>query len=150
MALVIPELLREALARPTAVFGEGVSGQGVLALLRRLGLPGVCYDERGVAFTAERAAAHRLVVFSPGFAADHAWHRLARERGLLCLGEMDFAALFWKGRAIAITGTNGKTTLTEFLTHALRQEWEQAHAVGNIGRPLARLVADTAGGTKAD
>lgn len=150
MPLVIPETLRDALTQPVAVFGSGVSGQGVLALLRGLGLPGVCYDERDVAFNADRATAHRLVVFSPGFPVNHPWLKMARDAGLDCLGEMDFAALFWKGRVIAITGTNGKTTLTEFLTHALRQEWETAHAVGNIGRPLARLVADTAGGTKDD
>lgn len=150
MPLVVPDLLRNALTKPVAVFGSGLSGQGVLALLRVLGLPGVCYDERDVVFKPEHLSAHRLVVFSPGFPIDHAWLKLAREGGLECLGEMDFAALFWKGRAVAITGTNGKTTLTEFITHALRQEWETAHAVGNIGRPLARLVADTAGGREDD
>lgn len=150
MPLVVPEPLRDALTKPVAVFGSGLSGQGVLALLRVLGLPGVCYDEREMMFTPAHLSAHRLVVFSPGFPADHAWLKLAREGGLECLGEMDFAALFWKGRVIAITGTNGKTTLTEFLTHALRQEWETAHAVGNIGRPFARLVADTAGGRGDD
>lgn len=150
MSLAIPAALRPALAQPVAVFGEGVSGQGVLALLRVLGLPGVTYDERGTGFTAERASGHALVVFSPGFAANHPWIQLAQAAGLECLGEIDFAVQFWKGRVIAITGTNGKTTLTEFLTHAQRQEWEVAHAVGNIGRPLARLVADTAGGTADD
>lgn len=150
MPLVVPDTLRPALTKPVAVFGSGLSGQGVLALLRVLGLPGVCYDERDVVFKPGDVSAHHLVVFSPGFPADHAWLQLARAGGLECLGEMDFAALFWKGRVIAITGTNGKTTLTEFLTHALRQEWESAHAVGNIGRPFARLVADTAGGREDD
>lgn len=150
MPLRIPEILRERLTKPVAVFGSGVSGQGVLALLRGLGLPGICYDERETKFQAEHLSAHGLVVFSPGFPPNHAWLQMARDADLDCLGEIDFASLFWKGRVIAITGTNGKTTLTEFLTHALRQEWETAHAVGNIGRPLARLVADTAGGTKDD
>ena len=35
------------------------------------------------------------------------------------ISEMDFAAMLWSGNIIAITGTNGKTTLTEFLKKAL-------------------------------
>jgi UDP-N-acetylmuramoylalanine--D-glutamate ligase len=62
------------------------------------------------------------------------------------LGELDFAALFWHGTVIAITGTNGKTTLTEFLTHALRNSGREAWATGNVGYPLSRLVTDLDGG----
>jgi UDP-N-acetylmuramoylalanine--D-glutamate ligase len=47
---------------------------------------------------------------------------------------------------IAVTGTNGKTTLTEFLTHALRAIGRPAQATGNIGHSFARLVAETRGG----
>ena len=97
MPLVVPDTLRDALTKPVAVFGSGLSGQGVLALLRVLGLPGVCYDERETAFRPEHVSAHHLAVFSPGFPAEHAWLKLARAGGLACLGEMDFAALFWKG-----------------------------------------------------
>ncbi|MCF7688241.1 MAG: UDP-N-acetylmuramoyl-L-alanine--D-glutamate ligase [Cephaloticoccus sp.] len=150
MPLSIPSSLQSALTRPIAIFGDGLSGQGVLAVLRQLGATAVIYDQKGNQFTAQKTESHTLVVFSPGFAPNHPWLVTACEAGLECMGELDFAALFWRGRVIGITGTNGKTTLTEFLTHALRQRWEPAHAVGNIGRPFTRLVADTAGGTKED
>jgi len=47
---------------------------------------------------------------------------------------------------LAITGTNGKTTLTEFLAHALQSIGVMAEVAGNIGRPLSRLVAEAQGG----
>jgi UDP-N-acetylmuramoylalanine--D-glutamate ligase len=94
------------------------------------------------------ARQHALVVFSPGFAPEHPWLTRARAAGALCLGELDFASLFWRGKLFAITGTNGKTTLTEFLTHALRESGLDAFATGNIGNPFTRLVAEKRGGTR--
>lgn len=132
---------------PVAVFGAGVSGRGVLELLDRLGARGVLFDEKALGkvavnnFTPDQARLYPLVVHSPGFPPGHPWLVCAREAGALCLGELDFAALFWRGRIIAITGTNGKTTLTEFLTHALRSVGRDAHATGNVGDPFSRLAA---------
>ncbi|MFI5358103.1 MAG: UDP-N-acetylmuramoyl-L-alanine--D-glutamate ligase [Opitutales bacterium] len=150
MALRIPDSLQADLSQPVAVFGGGVSGQGVLALLRVLGVPGVVYDRHGTEFTTERARAHALAVFSPGFVPNHPWLVAACAAGLDCQGELDFASHFWRGSVVAVTGTNGKTTLTEFLTHALRQAGEPAHAAGNIGRTFSQLVAETAGGGERD
>lgn len=153
MSLTPPPSLRPALARPVAVLGAGVSGGGVLALLGTLGVEGVVYDARsgrGEPFTAGAARKHGLVVFSPGFAPDHPWLALARASGALCLGELEFAARFWRGRVIAVTGTNGKTTLTELLTHALEATGRRAHATGNIGHSFSRLVADRNGGEPAE
>jgi hypothetical protein len=110
-------------------------------LLAALGATAEVYDAKGREFTAEAARRHGLVLFSPGFAPEHPWLRLADAAGGLALGELDFASLFWRGRVVAITGTNGKTTLTEFLVHALRAAGETAHAAGNIGRPAGKLSA---------
>ncbi len=147
MSLTIPDSLRPLLGQPVAILGAGLSGAGVCALLAELGVAGVNYDAKGVAFTAKAAKTHRLVVFSPGFAPEHPWVALAQQAGCECLGELDFAAPFWRGSVIAITGTNGKTTLTEFLTHALCTAGRQAYATGNIGHSFAQLVAETGGGT---
>lgn len=136
---------------PVAVLGAGVSGRGVLELLDRLGARGVVFDEKAPGkagvnnFTNELAPSYPLVVHSPGFAPDHPWLVRARAAGAVCLGELDFASLFWRGRIIAITGTNGKTTLTEFLTHALKSIGRDAHATGNVGDPFSRLVAASLG-----
>jgi len=147
-ALTPPALLAPLLGTPVAVFGGGVSGLAVRDVLARLGARGAIFDEKpgaGTAQTFSRADAeqHRLVVFSPGFAPDHAWLQTARAAGCTRLGELDFASLFWHGRILAITGTNGKTTLTEFLTHALGAAGEAAFAVGNVGFPFSRLLLQT-------
>ncbi len=145
-----PANITELLARPVAVLGAGVSGQGVLSLLAAIGARGVIYDEKAEgaqrSFAATDAAAHGLVVFGPGFAPEHAWLATARAAVCVCLGELDFASLFWRGELVAVTGTNGKTTLTEFLTHALNAAGRRALATGNIGYPLSRLVVEQNGG----
>jgi UDP-N-acetylmuramoylalanine--D-glutamate ligase len=145
MTLSPPDFLVPLLQHPVAVFGGATSGAAVATLLTQLGARSEVFDERpdiGTAhsFTAAEAASHRLVVFSPGFAPGHAWLQTARAAGCTCLGELEFGALFWPGRILAVTGTNGKTTLTEFLTHALVAEGEDVYGVGNIGFPFSRLI----------
>jgi len=150
MSLRIPEILNPLLGYPVAVLGGGVSGRAVLALLEKIEAEGVIFDEKQPGmradFTPIDAAAHRLVVYSPGFRPDHRWLETARASGCVCLGELDFAALFWRGTVIAITGTNGKTTLTEFLTHALCHVRRDARATGNVGYSFSQLVIDEEGG----
>jgi UDP-N-acetylmuramoylalanine--D-glutamate ligase len=137
------------LARPVAVLGAGVSGQGVMLLLGAIGATGVLYDERAEnavrTFTPALAASHGLVVYSPGFAPEHPWLTVARTVGCICLGELDFASMFWRGEVVAITGTNGKTSLTEFLAHALNAAGRRAHVAGNVGYPFSRFVVEQAG-----
>jgi UDP-N-acetylmuramoylalanine--D-glutamate ligase len=128
------------------VLGAGVSGSGACALLSRLGASAAVYDRDGEEFGADAAGRHRLVVFSPGFPLHHPWLELARKSGCICMAEIDFASLFWRGRVVAVTGTNGKTTLTEFLTHALAGAGKRVRAAGNIGWPFSRLVAEEDGG----
>ena len=151
MPLDAPAFLKSALARPVAILGGGVSGDGLRALLSALGVEGKVYDSRqdkGLDFSSAAAKQHALVVYSPGFSPEHPWLKLARSAEALCLGELDFASLFWRGELVAITGTNGKTTLTELITHALRGIGRDAHATGNIGHSFARLVTDKGGGAK--
>ncbi|MGF1449934.1 MAG: UDP-N-acetylmuramoyl-L-alanine--D-glutamate ligase [Opitutales bacterium] len=139
-----PELLRQHLDRPVAVLGWGVSGQAAADAVRAAGGHVLAYDALGhddasTEFTEATAVRHRLVVFSPGFPPDHAWLAAARAQGCACLPEMDLGALLWPGALLAVTGTNGKTTLTEFLAHALRTAGTDAVACGNLGYPLSRL-----------
>ena len=160
-----PEFLRPLLARPVAILGAGVSGRALANLVRALGAEPRLFDASATpspslltpsssllapsafpSFSASDAETCGLVLFSPGFAPTHPWLSLARTCGALCLGELDFAALFWRGELVAITGTNGKTTTTEFLTHALVAAGRDAVACGNIGFPLAQLVVDRDGG----
>lgn len=148
----IPKLIAPCLSRPPAVFGAGVSGLAAAKLLERAGAAPVIYDAKGTAgaqtgFDATTAAKHDLVIYSPGFPHKHPWLAAARKAGALCLGETDFAFLFWKGPLVAITGTNGKTTLTEFLVFAHKRNGREAVAAGNIGFPLSGVLE--LGGSRA-
>lgn len=151
MPLVVPEFIQPLLAHPVAIFGGGVSGRSVAALVAKLGGSSVIFDQKGgdgalADFRGAVVSEHHLVVFSPGFPPTHPWIAEARAAGAVCLAELDFASLFWRGSLVAITGTNGKTTLTEFLTHALRSVDRDAYATGNIGFSFSQLVADRSGG----
>jgi UDP-N-acetylmuramoylalanine--D-glutamate ligase len=142
--MILPEPIALLTRRPVAVLGYGVSGQAATGLLQQCGCAVEAYDEKATpgvrgAFGAPEAKRHDLVVYSPGFRQDHPWLQAARAAGCQCLGELDFASLFWKGTLIAVTGTNGKTTLTEFLATALRRQGLSAVPAGNIGHPLSRL-----------
>lgn len=146
-----PPFIAALLTRPVAVFGAGVSGEGVLALLAAQKARGTVYDEKadgadiGREFTSKHAREHGLVVYSPGFAPEHPWLATARAAGCACLGELDFASLFWRAELVAVTGTNGKTTLTEFLTHALNAAGRRAVSTGNVGYPFSRFVVEQSG-----
>jgi len=151
-----PPFLRPLLAHPVAIFGGGLSGQAVFDLLAALGANGQIYDEKAPAvatgetvrrdFVGEWTATHRLVVFSPGFPFSHHWLVAARAAGLVCLSEVDFASILWRGQVVAVTGTNGKTTLTEFLTHALKSLGRDVTSAGSVGFAFSRLVAERGGG----
>jgi UDP-N-acetylmuramoylalanine--D-glutamate ligase len=151
MAPRVQPFLRPLLARPVAVFGDGESGSAARLLLSRMGAASTVYDARGTEFSRAAASGHALVVFSPGFKPDHPWIALARSGGATALGELDFASLFWPGRVVAVTGTNGKTTLVEFLAHALRSAGLDARPAGNVGFAFSRLAAaeDATAGTVA-
>lgn len=143
-----PESLKRRLARPAAILGAGVSGRAVADALGAAGFASVVYDAQGgnATFGADEAGRHDLVIYSPGFAQTHPWLLAARRAGRMCLTELDFGALLWTGPAIAITGTNGKTTLTEFLSFAHKRAGQDAIACGNVGLPFTALHATVSNG----
>lgn len=139
--------LAELTERPVAIFGRGVSGQAVMKLLASYNIEYVCYDSKGEngsldCFGSSDASEHKLVIYSPGFPMEHPWLKAALEAGCVCMSELDFASHYWKGKIVAITGTNGKTTLAEFLAFSLRYIGIGARAVGNNGFPLSGLLIE--------
>ncbi len=140
----IPSDIAKLLEKPVAILGRGVSGQAAASLVARMGGTSVFYDTKGrncvKEFDAAAASGHGLVVFSPGFVRSHPWLDVAREAGCALMGELEFSSRIWKGPLICVTGSNGKTTLTELLTSALVLSGRPALAVGNIGRPLSDIA----------
>lgn len=142
----IPDEYRELLDRPVGIFGAGASGQAAADLLKKSGIAYVAYDERSGegdvhhAFGLSEAARHRLVIHSPAFSINHPWLETAREAGCLVVSEIDFAQQMRTGPTIVVTGTNGKTTLQEFITFCLKRSGISAVAAGQNAYPLSRLA----------
>ncbi|MGJ8640932.1 MAG: UDP-N-acetylmuramoyl-L-alanine--D-glutamate ligase [Opitutaceae bacterium] len=127
-----------------AILGAGVSGQAARRLVESFGDSAVVFDQtaspESIAFEASALDGMDAVVISPGFEQSHPWREIAESSGISCWGELGYAARYWKGKIIAVTGTNGKTTVTEFLAKALNAAGLKAVAAGNIGYTLSDAV----------
>jgi UDP-N-acetylmuramoylalanine--D-glutamate ligase len=86
-----------------------------------------------------------LVVTSPGVPADAPLLESARGRGIAVNTEIEFA---WRHRPqaelVAVTGSNGKSTVTELTARMLVETGRSAVAGGNLGPPASQLVLDGA------
>jgi UDP-N-acetylmuramoylalanine--D-glutamate ligase len=81
------------------------------------------------------------VVKSPGVPNEAPVIVAARERGLPVAGELELAWRLLPQRFVAVTGTNGKTTTAELLGAIWREAGLPVAVAGNVGTPLASLVA---------
>lgn len=82
----------------------------------------------------------RCVVKSPGVPAQAPVVAAARERGRAVIGELELAWRLLPNPFVGVTGTNGKTTVTELLGEIWRAAGRPVVVAGNIGTPLASLV----------
>ncbi|HYR76526.1 MAG TPA: UDP-N-acetylmuramoyl-L-alanine--D-glutamate ligase [Pyrinomonadaceae bacterium] len=81
-----------------------------------------------------------LVVVSPGVPTKAIPIRYADRRGAEVIGEIELATRFLRGRVVAITGTNGKTTTTSLIGEMLKDAGLHVQVGGNIGTPLISMV----------
>ena len=81
-----------------------------------------------------------LVVLSPGVPANLPAVELARAKGIPVWSEIELAWRFLRGKIVAITGSNGKTTTTSLVGHILKTAEIPVLIGGNIGTPLLSLV----------
>ena len=77
-----------------------------------------------------------LVVVSPGVDDFSPAVKWAMKYDIPVIGEMELGYRFCKGRIIAVTGTNGKSTVTTLIGEILKQGGEDAVVCGNIGNSL--------------
>lgn len=140
------------------VIGSGISGTGSAALLERMGAEVILYDsdERLTAGDIRRklasdsrvvciagklpedvAEAVETVVLSPGVPADAPLVEALRAKGADVVGEIELGYRMEKGRVIAVTGTNGKTTTTTLMGEIMKAHLGEGKVfvVGNIGNP---------------
>ena len=143
------------------VVGAGISGIGSATLLEEKGALPVLYDsnekltEEAVreklgkdshaqivlgTFPKELAKSLSLVVLSPGVPTDLDYVLYLKEQKLPVWGEIELAYNYGKGRVIAITGTNGKTTTTSLVGQIMKEYHDNVYIVGNIGNPYTQAA----------
>jgi UDP-N-acetylmuramoylalanine--D-glutamate ligase len=81
-----------------------------------------------------------LIVVSPGVPAKLPQLDEARARGIPVWSEIELAWRLLRGKLIAVTGSNGKTTTTSLVAHILKTANIPTLVGGNIGVPLLALV----------
>lgn len=81
-----------------------------------------------------------VLVLSPGIPIDNPLPVAFRKQGKAIIGEEELGALFLRATAIAVTGTNGKTTTVSMLNNVLENSGLKSVACGNIGNPLVGEV----------
>ncbi len=90
-----------------------------------------------------------FVVLSPGIpltAPIVAWFM---EKDCIPISEIEFASIFFPGIIIAVTGTNGKSTITAWIEYVLRSCGKDAYATGNIGYSFSQMVLEHPNATHA-
>ena len=80
------------------------------------------------------------VLLSPGLAYDIPLALEARRRGLAVIGDIELFALAARAPVIAVTGSNGKSTVTTLASEMLKAQGLAAPAGGNLGPPALDLL----------
>ena len=80
-----------------------------------------------------------IVVISPGI-PEREEFKLAEKCGAEVISEIEFASRFMKSSFIAITGTNGKSTVTTMIGSILAESGKPSWTGGNLGTALSLAV----------
>jgi UDP-N-acetylmuramoylalanine--D-glutamate ligase len=82
------------------------------------------------------------VIKSPGLREDAPIINKIRDKGIPVISEIEFAGRYAKGLKICVTGSNGKTTVTNLIYHILKKAGKNAAMTGNVGNSFAMAVAE--------
>jgi UDP-N-acetylmuramoylalanine--D-glutamate ligase len=116
--------------RPEQVAGEA---------LRWLADNGIFVETGG--HSAELFLAADALLVSPGVPLNLAVLQQAREKGIPIFGELALAAERLKIPVVAVTGTNGKSTVTALLGEIFAAAGRKPFVGGNFGTPLTDFLA---------
>lgn len=152
------------------VIGTGLSGIGAAALLAKVEANILLFDSNealDIDALEEKLEAHGvtdaeievilgeseltpeffetldLAVVSPGIPVDTGFVKAIADGGVPLWSEVELAFTYTKGRVVAITGTNGKTTTTALTGEIMKTNFDSVYVVGNIGTPWTSVALET-------
>jgi UDP-N-acetylmuramoylalanine--D-glutamate ligase len=152
--------MMELKGKKVLVVGLGKSGLAAALFLRRRGAHVTVSDVRSAEALAKDIPAlldegimvetgghglltfrrQDLIVVSPGVPLNTPELAQVKSFGLPVIGELELAARFLKGKTLAITGSNGKTTTTALVGEILEKAGIPTLVGGNIGVPVVALI----------
>ncbi len=130
--------------KSAVVLGCGRSGMAAEALLRSEGVETLVLDESTCGFSSFKSQVSSFqpdrAIISPGFSLEHPWVKDLVARGIPLLSELE---LGWSRRhcpVIAVTGSNGKSTVVKWIADALAHAGKVGVPCGNYGFPVSAAV----------
>ncbi len=153
MSYTVDEYRREISSKKILVVGMGRSGIAAVRELHNLGATVTAQDintvdkidpkfitfldREGIDYyfgtTPEHMDSFDIVVLSPGVNPNLEFIKGGRDKGVEIIGELEMAYRLSRGKYVAITGTNGKTTTTSLVGKIFEESGRNYTVVGNIG-----------------
>lgn len=146
--------------RPIAVIGLGVTGLSCIKFLDQQGYSLIAVDTRENPPTLSQCKADfphlqyrlgeiteatladaQMIVLSPGVSPSLTAIAACQKKGIPVIGDIELFARYCQAPIIAITGTNGKSTVTTLVGELLTAAGYQTLVGGNIGTPALDLLA---------
>ena len=157
MATLMTEII--ATNRRTAILGTGATGMSVARFLSARETPFVLIDSRAEPphrdqiqrdfpdielilgdFDQERLVQFDRLIVSPGISLSEPALVAAREQGVELIGDLELFLQYAKSPVVAITGSNGKSTVTTLLGQMARDTGLKVGVGGNLGTPMLDLL----------
>ncbi|TNE74487.1 UDP-N-acetylmuramoyl-L-alanine--D-glutamate ligase [bacterium] len=150
----------EVANKQVTVIGAARSGLAAAALLRRKGAEvfvtdsgtikpddrlfldtlNISWEDGG---HSDKARSCAFAVVSPGVPTEAPLVQYFLQTGTSVFSEIEVASWFCKGPIVAVTGSNGKTTVTTWIAHTFEQAKQRYIVAGNIGVAFSSIVEQT-------
>jgi|GEM_PF-3837631 UDP-N-acetylmuramoyl-L-alanine--D-glutamate ligase len=135
------------------IYGYGVSGQAVSKVLEYEGEDYVIFDSNIQLSGIDKIISEKndfinllhkfdTLIVSPGIPDNDEIIKTARRLHVNIISEIEFAYARCKGKIIAITGTNGKSSATTFIYKMLKKSGFKVYKLGNIGVPFSSKILE--------
>ena len=122
------------------IVGKGVSGTGAYKALIKNGIDCVLAEGEQAVQLLKTEDFH-LVIVSPAVRSDGEVFDIARRKRIDIIGEIELGYLMFNGKIAAVTGTNGKTTVSQMLYLMLSSIYNTV-LCGNIGKSFAESASE--------
>lgn len=135
------------------VYGAGISGKSAYEFLNKKGAEVYLFSDKITedmqdynileTFSKVMQKQFDYVVLSPGVGIIGNKNIVKlKKTGAMLLSELELGYMFCKGKFVAVTGTNGKTTCVTLMNHILKDKY-QTFLCGNVGTPITSICEQT-------